>query len=299
MKIKKIRTFKEYLTAKENHQKVNEDVKIEVDWWEVCIVEVLDILKDECNGNLSDDALYRYIKNKFAILGREWDEYSDNIYIMHIKDLIWQLHGDSFCIDSDTGENALIHTKGVAIEELANVIWQKVQKKMGSDVGINTPITRLVDKIADSPASTSSDDFDDCFDELPFENKRVKKYREYLKEAYATKVKDGELDACIKYCLERIEKEAGSLDPDAIFDAAVKYADGAAKARIVAMYVRPMVDDFLKNSNVVICNLDETDDEQEQEKILDDALDNLIFEMTDNVLFALYKVNGGKDVEVE
>lgn len=297
MKIKKIRTFKEYLTERKNHPKVNEDVKIEVDWWEVCIVEVLDILKDECNGNLSDEALCRYIKNKFAILGREWDEYSDNIYIMHIKDLIWQLHGDSFCVDGNNGENAVIHTKGVAIEELAQEIWQKVQKKMGSDVGSNTPITRLVDK--DSPASTSADDFDDCFDDLPFEHKKVKKYREYLKEAYATKVKDGESDACLKYCLERIEKEAGSLDPDAVFDAAVKYADGRAKSRMVAMYVRPMVEDFLKNSNVLICNLAETDDEQMQEMVIDDAIQTLLNNVTDDVLYALYKVNGGKDVEVE
>ena len=203
-----------------------------------------------------------------------------------------------------------IHAKGVAIEELAKVIWQRVIEKTDSPlVANNIPTTRLVDKepekmVAVTPVQVCSDeDYPDenCVD-LPFEGKkfkRVKKYKEYLKEAVATKLKPEDSNACIDYCLNRIEREAGSLDPYAVFDAAVKYADARAKGRMVAMYIRPMVSDFLDNSNIVICNLDETDDEEKQDLLIGDALDTLMDNVTDDVLLALYKVNGGKDVEVE
>lgn len=77
MKIKRLNTFQEYL----KEQKLNEsNVNIECEFWDECIAEVLSDLEDECNGCFDWTVLGDYIKTKFAILGRTFDEYIDNIY---------------------------------------------------------------------------------------------------------------------------------------------------------------------------------------------------------------------------
>lgn len=304
MKNRKLGTFKEYL-KEQRQQKMNEsNVTIECDWWDQCIVEVMQELEDECNGLLDWDVLSNFIKTKFAILGRTWDEYIDNLYILEIKDLIFQFHKKSFCTDFPS-DNSELHTKGVVIEQLAQVIFDKLSEKIDkTGVDPDNATVRVADRepatmipMKSIPAPAPDEDY--C-DDLPFESKnKVKKFREYIKEATATKVKPEDTNACIEYCLNRIEREAGGLDPDAVFDAAVKFADGRGKARLVAMYVNPMVEDFLNDSPIVICNVDETDDEELQQEQIGDAYDTLIDRITDDVLYALYKVNGGKDEKVK
>lgn len=290
MKNKRLNTFQEFL--KEQKQ-MNENVNIEVDWWDECIAEVLSDLEEECNGCFDWTVLGDYIKTKYAILGRTFDEYIDNIYVMEIKDLIWAHHSKSFC-DGTYTDNAALHSKGVVVEQLAATIYDKLCEKLGDSTSTNTKI-----KVADYEPAPEPDDICGDLDDLPFESKKVKKYKEYLKEAVATKMKPEDSNTCVDYCLGRIEMEAGSLEPDAVFDAAVKYANGRAKARLIAMYVRPMVEDYLNDSNVVICNLDDTDDENMQNQVIDDALDALMDKVVDDVLYALYKINGGVDEEVE
>lgn len=291
MKNKRLSTFQEFLKEK---KQMNENVNIEVDWWDECITEVLQDLEDECNGCFDWTVLGDYIKTKYAILGREWDEYIDNIYVLHIKDLIWAHHSKSFT-DGTYNDNAALHSKGVVVEQLAATIYDKLCDKMGD---YNTSSSSKI-KVADCVPAPEPDDICGDLDDLPFERKKVKKYKEYLKEAVATKMKPEDSNTCVNYCLGRIEMEAGSLEPDAIFDAAVKYANGRAKARLIAMYVRPMVEDYLNDSNVVICNLDDTDDENMQNQVIDDALDALMDKVVDDVLYALFKINGGVDEEVE
>ena len=290
MKNKRLSTFQEYLKEK----KLNEsNVNIECEFWDECIAEVLQDLEESCNGCFDWTVLGDYIKAKFSILGREWDEYIDNIYVLHIKDLIWTHHSKSFT-DGTYTDNAALHSKGIVVEQLAATIYDKLCEKLGDSTSTNTKI-----KVADVVPAPEPDDICGDLDDLPFESRVVKTYKDFIKEAVATKTNPEDSNFCVNYCLSRIEMEAGSLDPEAIFDAAVKYANGRAKARLVALYVRPMVEDCLNDKNVVICNLDETDDEQRQDQLIGDALDAFIDKMTDDVLYAIYKVNGGKDVEVE
>ena len=114
MKNRQIGTFKEYL-KEQKQQKLNEsNVKIECDFWDACVAEVLKDLEDESCGFIDWNVLGDYIKTKFAILGRTWDEYIDNLYVLEIKDLIWAHHGKSFC--NCTNNNAELHSKGVVVE---------------------------------------------------------------------------------------------------------------------------------------------------------------------------------------
>ena len=90
--------------------------------------------------------------------------------------------------------------------------------------------------------------------------------------------------------MDRIEKEAGSLDPDAVFQAAIKYATPQVKSRMV-LYVVPMVQDYLSNNALIVADVDDSNASKEMVK---QAIDDLSFKMADDVLYALYKLNGGK-----
>ena len=128
MESKKIGTFKEFL-KEQSIKKINEArVSLEVDWWDSCIVEVMQIMKDECAGSLDYETLVNYVKGKFQILGRPDPGYDEGFLLQHIKDLIFQLHGDSFVCDGmcSWGDTSEIQAKGLVVSELAKVILDKV-----------------------------------------------------------------------------------------------------------------------------------------------------------------------------
>lgn len=59
MESKKIGTFKEFL-KEQSVKKINEArVSLEIEWWDECIVEVMQILNDECNGILDYETLVK------------------------------------------------------------------------------------------------------------------------------------------------------------------------------------------------------------------------------------------------
>lgn len=174
MKNKKLNTFKEYL----KEQKMNEsNVNIEVEWWDECIEEVLADLADFPDLiTLSD-----FIQSKFQILGRAWDEILDNIYILHIKDLIFQYHGKSFC--EDTTDNESLHVKGVVIENLAKVIFDKLCERFGGNACPDSTKIKVADCIpVPDQYLNNPDDICGDLDKNPFESRQVKKFEDYIKE---------------------------------------------------------------------------------------------------------------------
>lgn len=285
MKNKRLSTFQEYL--KEQKQ-MNENVNIECEFWDECIAEVLSDLEDECNGCFDWTVLGDYIKAKFSILGREWDEYIDNIYVLHIKDLIWAHHSKSFT-DGTYTDNAALHSKGIVVEQLAATIYDKLCEKLGDSTSTNTKI-----KVADIQPAPEPDDICDDLDDLPFE-RNVKTYKEYTKlnETIQQAIKEN-LDVCTQYCIERIEKEVGSLDPDKIVDSVVKNASPQIKGRIILLYIVPMVQDFLSSNSLVMA-----DDSPASQEMVKQAIEDISYKMAEDVLFALYKINGDVDEEAE
>ena len=294
MKNRQIGTFKEYL-KEQKQQKLNEsNVNIECEFWDECIAEVLQDLEESCNGCFDWTVLGDYIKTKFAILGRTFDEYIDNIYVMEIKDLIWAHHSKSFT-DGTYNDNAALHSKGVVVEQLAATIYDKLCEKLNDSTSTNTKI-----KVADYQPAPEPDDICDDLDDLPFESRRVKKFKAYTKhlDEAAKKIERDNLDACTAYCLDRIEKEAGSLDPDAVFDAAVKYAPSQVKSRMVLLYVVPMVQEFLTSSEIIV--VADGGNSAASKQMAKQAIEDISYKMADDVLYALYKLNGGEeDAEVE
>ena len=315
MESKKIGTFKEFL-KEQSIKKINEArVSLEVDWWDEGIVEVMQILNDECNGILDYETLVNYVKGKFQILGRPDPGYDEGFLLQHIKDLIFQLHGDSFVCDGmcNWGDTSEIQAKGLVVSELAKVILDKVMETIKSPDDPTTGETRvsLVDKQPRTLVPMTepvSDEEENDMDDLPFESHKVrpvKGFNDYTKFLNETV---GIIDMacqkeCINYCLDRIQKEVGSYNADEIFNVASQAVDPKVKARIVLLYVKDMVIDYLsgEKAQLGVVNVNGNKGKDIPKEVLEQGLDHLYQDIADEVLVKIAEINGVsvKDEKVE
>lgn len=321
MESKRIGTFKQFLKQQRRKQINESKVSIECDWWDQAIIEVMQKLQDECLGILDWDTIIKFCKDKWAILGRPLPqpEYDDNILTQHIKDLIFQLHGDSFYTDwkCDVGwDNQQVHSKGLVIEELAAVILDKVREKTKPEGEPDTGDTTgtLLDREKTTLVPMTPVPSYDCEDEycedLPYEYeshkvKPVKGFEAYTKALNETVaiIDMASQEACINYCLDRIKEEVGSYDPDEIFNVAGQAADPKIKARLVLLYVKDMVTDYLSKEKAQfgLVDVNGYKGKTVPKEVWDEGLDQLCEDIADDVLVKLAEINGVSlsDAEVE
>ena len=147
---------------------------------------------------------------------------------------------------------------------------------------------------------------DECYDDLPFEGKKhrpVKKFNEYakmLKESVV--IMDApDHDACIDYCINRIIKETGGLDPEVLLVSALDAATPQVKARLVTLYVRPMVKDYITQEGVHLLTNNANDDGKGNlpDVVINDAVEGLCDDLADEVMLKIAKENGIEYEEVE
>ena len=315
MESKKIGTFKEFL-KEQSVKKINEArVYLEVDWWDSCIVEVMQIMKDECAGSLDYETLVNYVKGKFSILGRPDPGYDEGFLLQHIKDLIFQLHGDSFVCDGmcSWGDTSEIQAKGLVVSELAKVILDKVMETIKSPDDPTPGETRvsLVDKQPRTLVPMTepvSDEEEDYMDDLPFESHKVspvKGFNDYTKSLNETVgiIEISCQKECINYCLDRIKEEVGSYNADEIFNVASQAADPKVKARVVLLYVKAMVIDYLsgEKAQLAVVNTNDKKGKDIPKEVLEQGLDKLYHDIADEVLVKIAEINGVsvKDEKVE
>ena len=317
MDSKRIGTFKQFLNE-QRLKKINEArVSLEIDWWDSCIVEVMQIMKDECAGTLDYETLVNYVKGKFQILGRPDSGYDEGFLLQHIKDLIFQLHGDSFVCDGmcNWGDTSEIQAKGLVVSELAKVILDKVMDTIKSPDDPTPGETRvsLVDKQPRTLVPMTepvSDEEEDYMDDLPYESHKVrpvKKFNEYSKYLNETvgvgMIETSCQEKCIQYCLDRINAEVGSFDPDELFNVAGQAADPKVKARVVLLYVKAMVIDYLsgEKAQLAVVNTNGKKGKDIPKEVLEQGLDKLYQDIADEVLVKIAEINGlvVKDEEVE
>ena len=306
IKSKRIGTFKQFLNE-QSVKKINEArVSLEIEWWDECIVEVMQIMKDECNGFLDYETLVNYIKGKFQILGRPDPGYDEGFLLQHIKDLIFQLHGDSFVCDGmcSWGDTSEIQAKGLVVSELAKVILDKVleTKKTSDDPNPGETRVSLTDKQPRTLVPMTepvSDEEEDYMDDLPFESHKVcpvKGFNDYTKSLNETVgiIDMACQDKCIQYCLDRIKEEVGSYNADEIFNVASQTVDPRVKARIVLLYVKQMVIDYLsgEKAQLGVVNVNGNKGKDIPKDILEKGLDQLYQDIADEVLVKIAEING-------
>lgn len=310
MKSKRIGTFKQFL-SQQRRKRINEaNVNIECDFWEQAIVEVLQQIEEEAQGMVWDNII-KFCRDKWAILGRPLPlpDYDDHILTQHIKDLIFQFHGQSFYTDwkCDYGwDNQQVHSKGLVIEELAAVILEKVKEKTKpqGEPETGNPTGTLSDREKATMVPMSPvipDEEEDYMDDLPFESKKVrpvkgfKAFTKALNETVA--IIDISMDfhkKCINYCLDRIQEEVGSYNPDEIFNVASQAADPKVKTKVVLPYVKKMVIDYLSGEKaqlgVVVINDNKGKDIPKE--VWEKGLDKLYQDIAEEVLVAIAEMNG-------
>ena len=306
MNSKRIGTFKQFL-KEQSVKKINEArVSLEVDWWDEGIVEVMQIMKDECAGTLDYETLVNYVKGKFQILGRPDPGYDEGFLLQHIKDLIFQLHGDSFVCDGmcSWGDTSEIQAKGLVVSELAKVILDKVleTKKTSDDPNPGETRVSLTDKQPRTLVPMTepvSDEEEDYMDDLPFESHKVspvKGFNDYTKSLNETVgiIEISCQKECINYCLDRIQKEVGSYNADEIFNVASQTVDPRVKARIVLLYVKDMVIDYLsgEKAQLGVVNVNGNKGKDIPKDILEKGLDQLYQDIADEVLVKIAEING-------
>ena len=305
MESKRVGTFKQFL-KEQRVKKINEArVSLEIEWWDECIVEVMQDLADECNGFLDYETLVKFVKNKFIVLGRPDPGYPEVMLQQHIKDLIYSHHWSSNVFDgmcSWEEDQSQVQALGLAIGELAKVILDKVLEtiKTSDDPTPGETRVSLTDKQPRTLVPMTepvSDEEEDYMDDLPFESKRpVKGFNDYTKSLNETV---GIIDMacqkeCINYCLDRIKEEVGSYNADEIFNVASQTVDPRVKARIVLLYVKDMVIDYLSSekAQLAVVNTNGKKGKDIPKEALEKGLDVLYKDIADEVLGKIAEING-------
>ena len=305
---KRIGTFKQFL----KEQRLNEArVSLEIEWWDSCILEVLQSCKDSCNGILNYETLINYVKGKFQILGRPDPGYDEAFLLAHIKDLIFQLHGDSFVCDGmcNWGDTSEIQAKGLVVSELAKVIMDKVLDTMKTPDQPIPGITSvsLTDKIPRTlvpmtePAQEEDEEDGECCDDLPFESRKTKPvmgFKEYSKALNETvaMIDCESQEECIQYVLNVIKKLVGSLDANEIADYSYQIACTEVKTQVVLGMIKNLVYDYINSQKgqVKIVGIGDPKDVKENlpEEVFEQGLDILCDDIADKILGRLAEENG-------
>ena len=300
IKSKRIGTFKQFLNE-QRLKKINEArVSLEIEWWDECIVEVMQDLADECNGFLDYETLVKFVKNKFSVLGRTDPGYPEAMLQQHIKDLIYSHHWSSSVFDgmcSWEEDQSQVQALGLVIGELAKVILDKVLDtiKTSDDPIPGETRVSLVDKV---PAEEFPGE---NVEDLPIEYEShkvspVKGFNDYTKSLNETVgiIEISCQDKCIQYCLDRIKEEVGSYNADEIFNVASQTVDPRVKARIVLLYVKDMVIDYLSSekAQLAVVNTNGKKGKDIPKEALEKGLDVLYKDIADEVLVKIAEING-------
>ena len=153
-----------------------------------------------------------------------------------------------------------------------------------------------------------SDEEEDYMDDLPFESHKVcpvKGFNDYTKSLNETVgiIDMACQDKCIQYCLDRIKEEVGSYNADEIFNVASQTVDPRVKARIVLLYVKDMVIDYLsgEKAQLAVVNTNGNKGKDIPKEVLEQGLDKLYQDIADEVLVKIAEINGlvVEDEEVE
>lgn len=309
-KSKRIGTFKQFLKEQRVMKLKEERVCLEVEWWNQCILEIEDALKSACNGILDYETLVNYVKGKFQILGRPDPGYDEGFLLQHIKDLIFQLHGDSFVCDGmcNWGDTSEIQAKGLVVSELAKVILDKVMDTIKSPDDPIPGVTRvsLVDRKEQEDEPGTTIDYNGTVEyeeDLPYEYEShkvrpVKGFKDYTKSINETvAVIDCEShEECINQTIDVIKKLVGSLDANEIANVAFQTSCPEAKTELVFGMIKGIVYDYICNQKgqVKIVGIGDPKDVKENvpDEVFDQGLDILCNDIADEVLGRLAEENG-------
>lgn len=246
-KFQQIGTFDQFCKEREK-KKLNEgqEVAIDVPFYDEAITSVLNDIHSIAGNPVIWGALINYLKMKYTVIDRDIVG-DDSLVIAHIRDILFQRYGESIlggdigCLTYDAAE---LGAKSLVISTLSTDILHKIRIEAGIEI---EPEQEPEVK----PLVTVSLDNASYDDDLPFECKKATNVDGY--EKFCTKlnesVRDLRLeieDKCLDYCLNKIEKDCGS----------VKYDDVAKVVKeeqtTLADYIKDFAEDYFSKEDITI-----------------------------------------------
>lgn len=259
----KIGTFDQFCKAQKKKQllKENNEVAIDVPFYRDAIESVIGDLRYVGGGEPIDwNTLIDYIKTKYLIIDREVPGSGEDLIIAHVRDLLFQRFGDTIlggdcgCL---TGDTAAIGAKTLVISQLASDILYKVRVEAGLEP---EPEPETDPK----PLSTVSLDYDCGYDDdCYYGERRVAGFSDYsnlLKEDVDRLTLQHD-ERALEFCLDKLEKEAGSLNYDDILKVVEKEGTG------LVSYLTGIADEYLETATIEL-NGQKLKKENRDEKIV-------------------------------
>ncbi len=239
---RKVYSFEGILGESSKRKLQESKVEMQVDWWDQCIAEVLEILRQECYDYFSMERLLDYVRTKDSILGRTISNFDDSIVVNHIKDLIFSLHGNSI-IDGKIGSydinNVEIYSKALAIEELAYTILGKVKELADPDNSNPTCKVKLYELPKEEYYDEEYDEEDEFVDDLiSCERKNflsMEDYTQLLKESTA-EISIEHSKECLKYVMDKVENN--------------DRFDRMTDSKAIRLYLCELAKEYLNNKNI-------------------------------------------------
>ena len=241
-------TFSEFCKSKKRQSiKENNLLEIEVGFWDEAVQFALDDLRCLAGGRspINWNNMVEQIKQKFSILNI-YDKtlFTDESFIIaYVKDILYHNYKDSF-ISGDIGvadsySSEEIGTKALVLSKLANEVLQKV--KVEAEI-VKKPEPEIQNTVA--TVSLEAGGKDEDF--LPFEQRSVKGFNDFagrLKES-VDRIRVQDKGRGLDYCLNKIEKAAGSIKLDDI----LKVIEN--KNTSLKDYLSSLVDEYMKTAGI-------------------------------------------------
>lgn len=286
-----IGTFEEFCLSRKQIRENNSSIKVEVEWWDEAIDNILARLRSVAGNPIDWERLLDYCRAKFQVLSRDTHLMVEEYVLAHIKDLLFENYGDALFSGDDLSSSYKASAQGtrmLVISQLGDEILRRVKKEAGL----------IPETEKEEPETVATVSLDNWMPEDEFcETRHVKEYQKFssLLNESVYKLRIDNYDACLDYTLDTIEKEAGSLNFLDVLKKACENPDAQDKIRMVGKYIFRIADGYLSpKSNIELLGEPEDGYADERMEVINQAKDVFCEQIVSDVLQKIQEASSVK-----
>lgn len=295
-KFRRLPTFREYCNGGRIKENSTPNIKVEVEWWDDCIILILNELRSASESEpIIWEKLVDYCRARLLVLGREVPLYVDEIVLSYIKDLVFEHYNTNLFADNydQTAKNTELGTRILIVAQISDEILHRVKIESGLE---KEPEIHLEDP--NTVVSVSLDNGGCSDDDLPFEHKTIlhnltpnknkvlgyKDYGDIVNETYCHLQMD-HYNTVVEKCLKDLEpeQEAGVLDYGKMLKRAKKEIDEKDDDKCLYKFIAKLARKHMKSEQVSIEGIDTTDITFEKIEVLKAAQNLFIYNIVQDI----------------